>query len=178
MEKRSQYTIQFASLPTGEHQYEYHLNDAFFEAYEHSLINKADVKVDARLIKGVNNLQFAFTFNGTIHVTCVRCLDEFDIPVKNEVRHLVVRQIDQVEGVQEEEEDIISMPLSAYELDLAPHLYDYVNLMVPLNPVHPDKEDGSTGCNISSLEAMNEHLGHDPQNDDPRWSVLKKLKLK
>jgi len=178
MEKRSQYTIQFASLTTGHHQYEFLISDAFFQKYEHSLIHKADVKVDVTLEKGVNNLQFTFTFDGGVHLTCVRCLDEFDMPVNNEVRHLMVRQLDAVDNVVEEEEDIIAIPLTTQEIDLAPHLYDYLNLMVPLNPMHPDKEDGILGCNQKALEDMNNHLGHDPQNDDPRWAMLKKLKLR
>jgi uncharacterized protein len=178
MEKRSQYTIQFASLTTGLHQYEFHISDKFFQLFEHSLIHKADINVEVALEKGVNNLQFTFTFNGKVHLTCVRCLDEFDMQVSNEVRHLVVRQLDAVEETVEEEEDIIAIPGSVHEIDLAAHLYDYLNLMVPFNPVHPDKEDGSPGCNEKALEDMNNHLGHDPQNDDPRWDMLKRLKLK
>jgi uncharacterized protein len=178
MEKRSQYTIQFASLAAGLHQYEFNISDTFFHAYEHSLIQKAAINVQVSLEKGVNNLQFTFNFNGHLHLTCVRCLDEFDFPVEQEIRHLMIRQLDVVEDAVEEEEDIIAMPLTAHEIDLAPHLYDYLNLMVPLNPVHPDKEDGTFGCNQKALEDMNNHLGHDPQNDDPRWEMLKKLKLK
>ncbi len=178
MEKRSQYTIQFASLTAGEHQYEFHISDAFFEPYEHSLIHKADVNVNVVLLKGINNLQFTFTFTGRIHMSCVRCLDEFDMAVEEEDRHLMVRQLDALDEPVEEEEDIIGIPLSANEIDLAPHLYDYLNLMVPLNPIHPENEDGSLGCNQQTLEEMRNHLGHDPINDDPRWDILKRLKLK
>jgi uncharacterized protein len=177
MEKRSQYIIQFASLPTGEHSYEFHITDKFFESFEHSLINKADVQVKVVLLKGMNNLQLSFTFQGGIHVTCVRCLDEFDMPV-NEVRHLMVRLLDEVDKAEEEEEDILKLPLTAHELDLATDIYDYLNLMVPLNPIHPDKKDGSSGCNENAIKEMNSHLLNADDKPDPRWDILKNLKLK
>ena len=158
MEKRSHYIIQFASLPPGLHHFEFHIADLFFQPFEASLINKADVTVGVTLEKGSNNLQLTFDFKGLIHVTCVRCLDEFDIEV-NEQRHLLVRQIEEVSEVAEVEEDIISIPHSANEIDLVPHLYDYLNLMVPLNPIHADKEDGTLGCNQQTLDEMRPEAG-------------------
>ena len=175
MEKRSLYTIQFASLTPGEHHYNYRITDDFFSQYEHSLLTKADVQVEVTLLKGVNNLQFTFHFRGAIKVTCVRCLDAFDLPVDEE-RHLLVRQLD-ADSSEEEEEDIISIPLTDHEIDLRQHLYDYLSLMVPLNPVHPDKKDGSSGCNQEALKEMENHLRLD-DGSDPRWDILKKLKLK
>ena len=142
------------------------------------MINRADVVVKAILEKGVNNLQLFFHFTGNIHVACVRCLDEFDIKL-NEKRNMVVRQIEAVNGEEEEEEDVISIPLTSTELNLAPHLYDYLNLMVPLNPVHSDKMDGASGCNEESLKEMRKHMmDEESKHNDPRWEILKKLKLK
>ena len=93
MEKRSQYHIQFAGLATGIHEFEFYIGDKFFQPFTESLINKAEINVKVILEKGVNNLQLQFRFNGSIHVTCVRCLDEFDIIV-NEKRSLLVRQLE------------------------------------------------------------------------------------
>ena len=178
MEKRSQYIIQFASLASGQHEFTFQITDSFFQPVKESLINKADVVVKAILEKGVNNLQLFFHFTGNIHVACVRCLDEFDIKL-NEKRNMVVRQIEAVNGEEEEEEDVISIPLTSTELNLAPHLYDYLNLMVPLNPVHPDKKDGASGCNEESLKEMHKHMmDEESKHNDPRWEILKKLKLK
>ena len=178
MEKRSHYLIQFASLPLGLHNFEFHITDSFFQPFKASLINKADVQVKVTLEKGNNNLQLLFDFKGLIHVTCVRCLDEFDIEL-NEKRHLLVRQIEEVNEEAEEEEDIISIPLTTNEIDLVPHIYDYLNLMVPLSPTHPDKQNGSSGCNQESLKEMKQHLiDKNADQTDPRWEILKKLKLK
>ena len=177
MEKRSHYKIQFASLDNGQHNFAYLITDSFFEPFKESLINKAEVNVNTTLVKGVNNLQLTFQFNGRIHVTCVRCLDEFDIEL-NEIRHLMVRQVEETTG-EEEEEDIISIPLTSSELDLVPHIYDYLNLMVPLNPVHQDLKNGKSGCNKESLKIMWQHLIDDEvDHSDPRWDILKNLKLK
>lgn len=178
MESRSQYIIQFASLQAGEHNFEYQVTDKFFEPYERSLIKKADIRVKVTLLKGVNNLQLTFEFNGSIQVDCARCLDEFNLPVK-EVRHLLVRQLEEAApNGTEEEEDIISLPFTAHELDLEPHIYDYLNLMVPLYPVHPDLKGGIPGCDPASLETMSKYLQRQADENDPRWDILKNLKLK
>lgn len=178
MEKRSSFTIQFASLPLGEHQFEYHIIDSFFQSFKDSLINKADVRVAVKFEKGNNNLQLLFDFQGSIHLACVRCLDEFDYKV-NEKRHLLVRQVEAVSEAAEVEEDIIDIPITTNEIDLAPHIYDYLNLLVPLNPVHPDKQNGVTGCNQETIKEMKQHLiDENAGQTDPRWEILKNLKLK
>ena len=74
MDRMEQFSIPFAGLARGVHQFEFEIDDKFFEAFENSVIEKANVHVDLELIKEDNMLTLTFRFNGRITHECVtRC---------------------------------------------------------------------------------------------------------
>ena len=176
MEKRSDFVLQFASLPAGEHSFEYIVNDSFFKAYEHPLLNKANVSVSVQFQKSMNGFQLSIDLKGFITLECGRCLEEFDMPV---ILHedLTIRL---VSGEVEESEDemIVNISDHAHAFDLAPHLYDYLSLQVPINAVHSDKKNGKPGCDPKAIELLNKaSTKKQTEEIDPRWDVLRKIKL-
>ena len=52
------YTIQFVGLKVGEHSFDYHIDQTFFNNFEYEEFNEADVKVDLKLIKKTTLLEF------------------------------------------------------------------------------------------------------------------------
>ena len=48
---KSQYKIQFGGLSFGEHQFEFEVNEKFFEQFSESEITEADIQVKANLVK-------------------------------------------------------------------------------------------------------------------------------
>jgi len=49
-------------------------------------------------------------------------------------------------------------------LDLAQHFYEYIMLSLPMKHVHPDREDGSEGCNPDMLALLkNYSVGNDDE---------------
>lgn len=176
MEKRSDFIIQFAGLPMGEHHFDYEINDSFFKQYEHPLLEKAQVHAHVVLTKSSHNLQLTFQFKGSIRVECGRCLEEFDLPLDVE-KHLLVRQ---VSGEMEEvvDEEVLNISDRDHILDLAQHLYDYLSLQVPLNPLHPEDAKGIPACDPKVMELLNKVTVNPPSStDDPRWDALRKIKL-
>ncbi len=176
MEKRSDFVIPFAGLSMGEHHFDYQINDSFFKGYEHPLLERAQVKVHVTFLKSAHNLQLTFQFKGSIRVECGRCLEEFDLPLDVE-KHLLVRQ---VSGEAEEvvDEEVLNISDRDQTLDLAQHLYDYLSLQVPLNPIHPDDAKGEPECDPKVMELLNKVTVNPPSSqDDPRWDALRKIKL-
>ena len=177
MEKRSEFVIQFASLPPGVHQYDFEINDSFFKGYEHPLLDKASVEVHVKVLKAPHNMQLTFHFKGTIKVECGRCLEEFDLPVDAEI-HLPVRQVTDDEVEDNVEDDVLNISGSDQTIDLAPHFYDYLSLQLPLNPVHADDKNGVPSCNpevIKLLKKIEAKPSAIPK--DPRWDALRNIKL-
>jgi uncharacterized metal-binding protein YceD (DUF177 family) len=128
------------------------------------------VHVDLDFNKAETVLTLTFHLTGYLTQTCVRCLEEFNIPVDNR-QVLLVRFGEPGVG---ETDDIIVIPHGDHQLNVAQHIYDYLSLLVPMRVVHPDDENGNPGCNpefLNRLENNTENTG------DPRWEILKKLGL-
>ncbi len=77
----------------------------------------------------------------------------------------------------EDGDDIVSLPLEASEIDISQYLYEYVTLLLPQRRIHPDNEEGSSGCNQEALKILNKLSAKEEDKIDPRWEALKKIKL-
>ena len=176
MEKRSDFVIQFASLPMGTHEFDYEINDSFFKEYENPLLQKAQVKAHVIFLKAPHNLQLTFQFKGSIRVECGRCLEEFDLPLDVE-KHLLVRPVSS-DAEEVVDEEVLNISDREQTIDLRQHLYDYLSLQVPLNPLHPEDKNGVPSCDPKVMELLKKVTVNPPEShDDPRWDILKKIKL-
>jgi uncharacterized protein len=166
-----EFVIPFIGLSNGEHHFDFFIEDKFFASYEYSEIEQAKVKVDVKLEKSERMLVLTFSIKGVVNVTCSRCLDQFDLPIEGE-EILYVKFGDEY---REEDDNVIIIPESETQINLAPFIYDYISLMVPIRVVHPENENGETDCDpdvIRRIEA-NSQL----KEIDPRWDKLKDLNL-
>ncbi len=175
MDKRSNFIIPFSSLPMEEHYFDFEINDSFFQSYEHHLIDKANVKVHITLLKAAHGMQLSFKMQGTITLECGRCLKEFNMPVDVK-EHLIVRQVPG-EVTESDDENIFNISEHEHSIDLAPHLYDYLSLQVPLNPMHADNADDTPGCDPKDIEVLKKIITEHPAQHDARWDVLRNIKL-
>jgi len=73
--------LQFAGLSFGEHNFEYLIEDKFFEAFEKSEIKKGKIKVKLNLLKQSQMLVLEFEIGGTVRMECDICLEEFVLPL-------------------------------------------------------------------------------------------------
>lgn len=159
------YVIPFAGLSTGRHEFVFETGDKFFDAFEYSEIKKADVKVNVSLNRQSTMLILNFKMEGTVNVMCDRCSDLFDLAIEGEAQ-LIVKFGDELA----EEEEIITIPHSESELDIAQYIYEYINLAVPYKRTHQKIKD----CNkevIKKLEAVEKEIA------DSRWEKLKNIKI-
>ena len=162
--------IPFAGLKTGEHVFEYVIDDSFFKGREYSEIQHAKINTQAALTKGTNLLVFDVKMEGAINVMCDRCGDSFDLPVWGENKLIVSLTNDRFEG----ETDIISIPIDSSEIDISQYLYEYVSMLLPQRRIHPDKENGESTCNPEALKILNK-LSEEEQEKkiNPIWEELK-----
>ena len=167
------YLISFAGLKNGEHKFAYVIDDAFFRGREYSEIQKAHIGTLVTLTKETHLLVFEIKMEGTINVLCDRCGDAFDFPVWGERKLIVSLTNDKFE----EGDDIVSLPLEAYEIDISQNLYEYITLLLPQRRIHPASEDGTSGCNANALKILNKlSAKEEEQKTDPRWDALKNIK--
>lgn len=160
------------------HDFELEVNDAFFGAFEYSIVKKGELTARLSLDKQDNLLVLMFHIQGAVELTCDRCLETFMHPLNIREQQLV--KISDEAGDREEEVSYISR--NEYELNVAPFIYEFIHLALPIISVHPDDERGQSTCNPDTLAALDrlrvrEGNKRPPEDQtDPRWEALKKFK--
>jgi uncharacterized metal-binding protein YceD (DUF177 family) len=164
-----EYLLTFADLKIGEHCFDFHVDNTFFENFPESEILRADVNVSLVLDKQENMLTLFFDIAGAVEVTCDRCLDEFRFPVQTQEQLIVKFGKD----YEEFADDVIVLPLKSHSIDLKQHIYEYIMLALPMQRIHPDLPDGASGCNQTMLKHLD--AVKNTHRADPRWDALRNL---
>jgi len=175
MKKLKEFIIQFVGLKQGEHNFEYKIENKFFNHFEYDEFNDANLDVKVVLNKKTTLLELHFIVYGTVNINCDLTNEPFDQVIENDF-NLVVKFGDEY---NDENEEILIIPHSEYEVDIAQFIYELIVLSVPFKRVHPGVIDGSLNSEIlSKLEELSpKSLEEKTDNEDidPRWNTLKKL---
>lgn len=179
MKRLDKYNVDFKGLKEGEHFFEYDLTHAFFESFEAPQVENGHVKVKIKLTKSEQMLTFKFFIAGMIYTVCDRCLDSLKVPIDVEERLFV--KFGETYG--EPTDEIVILPHEAHAFNVARHIYEYIVTSLPISHVHPEKEDGSPGCNPEMLDHLNHYMVNGDsqaktiniEEIDPRWEKLKNL---
>jgi uncharacterized protein len=174
MNHLSQYTLPFSGLSEGKHQFDFSINDRFFAEFENSEVEKGELEIQVELEKRSTYLSLSFTISGVVELICDRCLENFIFPVKSNRKLLVKFSEKQVE----DEAELIYLHPTAFEVEVAQFIYEFVILSLPIRRVHPDGENGESLCDpvmIKKLEELRYHSNTLDEPDDPRWNELRKI---
>lgn len=163
-----EFIIPFFGLKEGKHEFNFVIGQSFFEAFENSLLDDADVTVKLKLEKLSNMLILNFKVKGTTRVSCDRCGDDFDLPIKTSER-LIVKFGDEA---FDQTDEIIVLQHDAHDYDVSQEIYEMLILSLPNKRVHPRKSD----CNPEAIERLKSFKSNEEDNTDPRWDALKNLK--
>ncbi len=165
------FSIQFAGLKEGKHEFEFELNDAFFANFSESEIHRASLNASILLERKVNFMELSISITGSAEVVCDRCLETFNLPIDS-INKLFVR-FD--EKTHEQSDEVLVIGRGENEIRLEQYLYEYVHLALPYRKVHEMVEGGS--CNREMLNRLNKVQINEQMNNatDPRWDQLKKL---
>src|SRR5271168_1225588 len=56
--------------------------------------------------------------------------------------------------VHSEEDDMISLGKDEVDFDIAPYIYQYIVLSLPMQRIHPEDKDGIRHCNPETLSKL------------------------
>jgi len=169
------YKIPFSGLTTGKHNFEFEIENSFFDCFEESLVKKGTLKALVDLQKQETMLIVNFAIDGIITLTCDVCLQEFDSPISVRER-VLVKFVN--ESWDEDTEEIMVLSKSDYELDIADLLYEFINVCVPIYTRCSEQGINQT-CDSKMLAILDEHTPDEEQEEektDPRWEALKNIK--
>ena len=174
MNDLKEYLIPFAGLKIGKHQFDYQLDNTFFQCFDYDDFTSASIKVTVVLEKKSTLLELDFKHKGTINVPCDVSGEEFDLPIKGKFKLLVKFG----EEFNDENEELLILPHGEFQFSVAQYIYETIVLSIPLKRVHPGIKDGSLKEVIEKLESLAPNANKNEeikQEIDPRWENLKKL---
>jgi len=168
-----EFSIPFTGLKLGKHQFEFVVNDAFFDEFEYSLVKKANLLCKVELDRQETMLILNFAINGTIDANCDRCLAQY--PQHVDIHEQQVAKFSE-EAIGEDEE-IIILTKNDHEINIAGLIYEYINVAMPFITVCID-EGKTPYCDKEMLDNLNKLSANTEQDEqpDPRWDALKKFK--
>lgn len=188
MVNEKDFLIQFSGLKTGEHRFEYHIENDFFDLFNYDEFNNANITIEAILLKKDTMMELFLSHKGTVNVPCDVTNENFDLPVNGSLKIIVKFG----EEFNNDNEDLLILPHKEFQFSVAQFIYEMIALSVPYKRVHPSiaqdyqtEEDDLDFLDDEDLEMINEDdfIGNEETDEhsstnketDPRWDELKKL---
>ena len=171
MNNLKDFVIPFRGLSIGVHDYNWEIDNKFFEIIENSEIGDSKLTVELKFEKQERMLVLNFFIKGNVLVQCDRCLDDLELQIdSSEVLFIKF-------GPEKKEEsaDVLIIPESEYQIDVSWFINEYITLSLPLKKVHPTDKNGNSLCNKEVLRKIDELKLK--KKIDPRWENLKNLKF-
>jgi uncharacterized metal-binding protein YceD (DUF177 family) len=168
-----EYNIPFVGMQIKLYQFEYLINEAFFNNFADSDITKCAIDIKVDVDKKENFFLLTFYIDGTIEMPCDRCTESFNQDVFGDYEVAVKFRND--DTVENQDEDVVFISKSDDFINVSSLIYEFVLVSIPLRCVHPENEKGESACNqevLSKLNSTKEEIV------DPRWAALEKLKNK
>ena len=177
MSRRREFEIAFVGLKPGVHEYNYTIDDKFFEAFQQQDFRNCNARVKLSLEKKTGFMLLRFEMGGSLEVTCDRCnnnlpldlWDEFSITVK------MVEDPEQMNG-QEDDPDVYYISRGESHVDVANWIYEFINLSIPMQKSCGfDKMDGPY-CNKAAMDMLRKLDAGEMPKENPIWKGLEKFK--
>ena len=171
MKTLKQFKIPFKGLSLGAHDYDWEVDNRFFEAIENPDVLDCKVWVNLRLEKQERMMVLEFDISGHLYVCCDRCLEKFNLPLNISENYFIKFG----EEYKEESESILVIPETEYQIDISELIFDFISLAIPIKKVHLEDKEGNSTCSETALSRLAELS--EQKRSDPRWDALKNIKL-
>ncbi len=180
---KNDFKIRFTSLKDGIHSFTYKVGNEFFEQFEFTDVEGANVTVEVELEKQPTMMIAKFDLLGDVDLMCDRCTDMVSIPIESSDE--LIYKFTETEF---DDEKVVSVYHNEIEIDLTQPIFEFISLAIPSKRLHKEGE-----CNQTMIKEINNYLlveedeeekssettNKTEENEiDPRWSALNKLKFK
>ncbi len=135
------FIIPLNGLAAGKNEFRWQAGKEFFEAFENTEILDAELDVTVIVEKSGRYFGVDCEIDGSVTVTCDRCLEDLELPVEADVMLSVKFGNEEAsEDHQEGEREIVFVPEGDAEFDMSQIIYDYVCLALPMQRHHEEGE--------------------------------------
>ncbi len=183
MKGLQEYNLPLKSLQIGVYEYEYRVDDAFFESVEAPDITRGSLNVALKVDKKSTNIELNFVIDGTINTKCDRCLSDLELEVDaNETIYVKFGK-----EYSEESDELIVIPEDDGMFNVAWLVYEFIVLNLPMCRQHEEGECSEEMQELISQYIVEEIDEADDESEaadavenenkevDPRWAALKNI---
>ena len=170
MKYERDFFISFANLKIGLHNFEFKIDNKFFEFLGYKEFLNASIKVRVVLDKKSTFLELKFIAKGSITVPCDVSNEIYNAPI--EATQKLVVKFDKY--YNDENDEILILPFKVTKIDVKQYIYDMIILSVPLKKIHPQVLDGT--LKSETLNYLEKNKNKNKKNKiNPEWEKLKEL---
>ena len=167
------FKIDLKGLKEDEIVRQFDLDDSFFAFLEGSQLEHGSLHVSVSIRKMTGFFELSLHTEGTVTVSCDRCLDDMEQPIEADNR-LVVKLGD----TYSDDDDTIIVNEDEGILDLSWLIYEFIMLAIPIKHVHaPGKCNSAMTQKLDELSGAVRSSKEEAEAVDPRWEALSKLKV-
>lgn len=179
MKHNREFEIAWQGLKLGVHTFQFEVDNRFMLEHgeSESDLKNIEALVTVRFDKKSNFFLLHFDVDGKLLANCDRCGDEFEMQLWDEFDLVIKLAGEDAEDV-DDEADVVFIPRSETVIDISKWIYEFVLLSIPLQRVHPDKADGTSGCNPEALKLLGLLSEHEEKPKNDIWKGLEALKKK
>ncbi len=171
--KQKEFNIPFSGLKQGKHNFNFEIDNTFFDSFGYDDFNSANIQLNVVLNKMTTILELDFEASGAVNVNCDITSEPYDQEITSTLQ-LVVKF---GEEYNDEDDEILILPHGEHQVNISQYVYEMLVLSVPQKRVHPGIADGT--LKSEALDKLQELQPKEKRNDkeenDPRWDALKKL---
>lgn len=177
MGKKREFDIAFVGLKPGIHEFNYEVDNQFFESFSEQDFKDCHAFVKVTLDKSNSLLLLKFDIDGKVEVTCDRCGDPLELTLWDEF-NLVIKQVENPDEMNDSEDDpdIFYISRTESHLHLATWIYEFVLLSIPNQRVCGEDENGESKCNKKVLAMLEEMKKRSLESNHPLQKGLEQFK--
>jgi len=173
MKDLKEFDISFVGLKDGINQFEYRIENKFFNFFEYEEFYNSSIKVDLAFSKKPTMFELNFAFLGWVEVACDVTNELFQYPIETSI-DLIIKFGNEF---NDENEELLIIPYSDHKVNVAQYIYEAIVLALPLKRIHPGVNDGTLQSEIldklKELEIKEEKI--EEKEIDPRWNKLRNI---
>ena len=178
MGRSREYEIAFVGLKPGLHEFNYQIEDRFFEAYQQQDFRNCKANVKLLLDRKTGFLQLKFEIGGTVETTCDRCNNNLPLQLWDDF-NITVKMVEDPEAANAEEDDPDMYYIAQGEshIDVSNWIYEFINLSLPMQKTCEYEKMDGPHCNPKALDVLKKMEPEVKESrDNPIWKGLEKFR--
>ena len=187
MSRRREFEIAFVGLKPGIHEFNYLIDERFFETFQQQDFHHCKANIKLSLDRKSSFMLLKFEIGGVLEVTCDRCNSNLPFDLWDEF-NITVKMVENPEFMNENEEDPDMYYIAQGEshIDVANWIFEFINLSLPMQKACEYEKMDGPHCNTTAMDVlkkmesdMNKVSGDSDEKrnkENPIWKGLEKFK--